>query len=99
MFAFQIEPGANKNIPDLVGIELETNKNDNFDVVNLGFNSPAENRGMDFYDEITRIEISAVNRPPKEYVYIIAFILLLLITYSQHKLSLKREKWIKKNLK
>ena len=28
MFAFQIEPGANKNITDLVGIELETNKND-----------------------------------------------------------------------
>ena len=92
MFAFQIEPGANKNIPDLVGIELETNKNDNFDVINLGYNSPAEKIGMDFYDEITRIEISSVNRPPKEYVYIIAFILLLLITYSQHKLSLKREK-------
>ena len=91
MFAFQIEPGANKNIPDLVGIELETNKNDNFDVINLGYNSPAEKIGMDFYDEITRIEISSVNRPPKEYVYIIAFILLLLITYSQHKLSLKRE--------
>ena len=92
MFAFQIEPGANKNIPDLVGIELETNKNDNFDVINLDYNSPAEKIGMDFYDEITRIEISSVNRPPKEYVYIIAFILLLLITYSQHKLSLKREK-------
>ncbi len=91
MFAFQIEPGANKNIPDLVGIELEKNKNENFDVINLGYNSPAEKRGMDFYDEITRIEISSVNRPPKEYVYIVAFILLLLVTYSQRRSSLQKK--------
>ena len=90
MFAFQIQPNANKNIPDLVGIELEKNKNDNFDVVNLGFNSPAEKRGMDFYDEITRIEISSIDRPAKEYVYIFAFILLLLITYSQRRSSLQK---------
>ena len=99
MFAFQINPNANENILNLIGLELEKNENNNFDVVNLNYNSPAEKRGMDFYDEITRIEISSVNRPPKEYVYIIAFILLLLITYSQHKLSLKREEWIKKYLK
>ena len=90
MFAFQIEPGLNKNIPDLIGIELEENKNDNFDVVNLSYNGDAEKRGMDFYDEITRIEVSSIDRPAKEYVYIIAFILLLLVTYSQRRASLKQ---------
>ena len=90
MFAFQIEPGLNKNIPDLIGIELEENKNDNFDVVNLSYNGDAEKRGMDFYDEITRIEISSVDRPAKEYVYLLAFILLILVTYSQRRASLKK---------
>ena len=90
MFAFQIEPGLNKNIPDLIGIELEKNKNDNFDVVNLSYNGDAEKRGMDFYDEITRIEISSVDRPTKEYVYLLAFILLILVTYSQRRASLKK---------
>ena len=45
---------------------------------------------MFFYDEITRIEVSSIDRPAKEYVYIIAFILLLLVTYSQRRASLKQ---------
>jgi hypothetical protein len=45
---------------------------------------------MDFYDEITRIEISSVDRPEKEYVYLLAFILLILVTYSQRRASLKK---------
>ena len=90
MFAFQIEPEANDNILNLVGLELEKNENGNLDVVNLSYNSVAEKRGMFFYDEITRIEVSSIDRPAKEYVYIIAFILLLLVTYSQRRASLKQ---------
>ena len=89
MFAFEIKPGENKNIPDLVGIELEKNENNNFDVVNMNFNSPAEQRGVDFYDEITRIEVSSIDRPPKEYIYVFAFILLIGVTYLQRRASLK----------
>ncbi len=66
-------------------------ENNNFNVVNLTFNSPAEKRGMDFYDEITRIEISSVDRPAKEYVYLFAFVLLILLTYSQRRLSLRQK--------
>ena len=90
MFAFQIEPDANDNILNLVGLELEKNENGNLDVVNLSYNSVAEKRGMFFYDEITRIEVSSIDRPAKEYVYIIAIILLLLVTYSQRRASLKQ---------
>ena len=90
MFAFKIEPGSNDNILNIVGLELEKNKDDNFDVVNLNFNGPAEKIGMDFYDEITRIEISSINRPAKEYIYIFAFALLLIIIYSQKRQSSKK---------
>ena len=91
MFAFKIKQNANDNILNLVGLELVKNENNNFNVVNLTFNSPAEKRGMDFYDEITRIEISSIDRPAKEYVYLFAFVLLILVTYSQRSLSLRQK--------
>ena len=78
------------SVLEISGLELERNDNNNFEVVNLTFMGPAEQIGMDFYDEITRIEISSVDRPAKEYVYLFAFVLLILITYSQRRLSLRQ---------
>ena len=42
----------------------------------------AEEKGMDFYDEITRIEISSLNRPAKEYVYLIGLLTLFIVFIS-----------------
>ena len=40
----------------------------------------AETKGMQFYDEVTRMEISSLDRPKKEYVYIFGLFLLFLTT-------------------
>ena len=37
MFAFEIEPNIRTSITDLIGLELEINKNNNYDVVNLTY--------------------------------------------------------------
>ena len=80
MFAFLIEPNTNISVLDLTGLELEKNNQDNYEVVNLNFMGPGEKKGMQFYDEITKMEISSLDRPQKEYVYIFG-ILLLFLTY------------------
>ena len=48
-----------------------------------------EEKGIRFYDEVTKIEINSLDRPPKEYVYIFGFFLLLLTIVSQQR-RLKR---------
>ncbi len=83
MFAFEIEPKANENILNITGLELQGNDKNNLEIVNLNYNSPAEKIGMYFYDEITRIEISSIDRPKKEYIYILGFLLLFSVILSQ----------------
>ena len=83
MFAFAIEPNTKTSITNLIGLELEKNNNNNYEVVNLTFMGEGEKRGIQFYDEVTKLEISSINRPPKEYIYIFGFLLLLLTIYSQ----------------
>jgi TRAP transporter 4TM/12TM fusion protein len=90
MFAFEIEPNLRTSITDLIGLELEKNNNNNYDVVNLTYMGEGEKRGIQFYDEVTKLEISSVNRPAKEYVYIFGFLLLLLTIYSQKKYLKKK---------
>ena len=85
MFAFLIEPNTSNSILELTGLEIEKNDNNNFDVVNLTFMGPAEKKGIQFYDEITKIEISSLDRPPKEYIYIFGVCLLMFIIYNQRK--------------
>ena len=90
MFAFPIEPSST-SLAEITGLEIEKNSNNNFEVVNLSFMSPAEETGMDFYDEITKIEVSSISRPPKEYIYIFG-LLLLALTYASQKRRVKRNK-------
>ena len=45
----------------------------------------AEKKGMQFYDEVTRMEISSLDRPKKEYIYIFGLLLLLLTLYLQRR--------------
>ena len=46
---------------------------------------PAEKKGIQFYDEVTKMEISTLDRINKEYVYIFGFLLLLLTIVSQQR--------------
>ena len=85
MFAFPIDSNTKASVLEISGLELERNDNNNFEVVNLTFMGPAEQKGMDFYDEVTRIEVSSLDRPAKEYVYLIGLFVLLLILYSQRR--------------
>ena len=85
MFAFPIEQNTKASVLEISGLELEKNDNDNFEVVNLVFMGPAEQKGMDFFDEVTRIEISSLDRPAKEYVYLVGLLFLLLTFYSQRR--------------
>ena len=66
-----------------------SSENDNLEVVNLVFMGPAEQKGMDFFDEVTRIEINSLDRPAKEYVYLVGLLVLLLTFYSQRRLITK----------
>ena len=85
MFAFPIDSNTKASVLEISGLELERNDNNNFEVVNLTFMGPAEQIGMDFYDEVTRIEVSSLDRPAKEYVYLIGLFVLFLILYSQKR--------------
>ncbi len=89
MFAFMINPNTTISVIDLVGLELEKNDNDNYDVVNLNYMGAGEKKGIQFYDEVTKMEISTLDRINKEYVYIFGFLLLLLTIVSQQR-RLKR---------
>ena len=46
---------------------------------------PGEEKGIKFYDEVTKLEISSLDRPNKEFVYIFGFFLLLLTFVSQKR--------------
>ena len=85
MFAFLVESKTSKSVLQLTGIELEKNSNNNFDVVNLEFMGPGEKKGMDFYDEVTKLEINSLDRPPKELVYIFGLIILGLVLFNQRR--------------
>jgi len=70
-------------------LELEKKDNENYDVVNLNYMGAGEKKGIQFYDEVTKMEISTLDRINKEYVYIFGFFLLLLTIVSQQR-RLKR---------
>jgi len=55
----------------------------------LHYMGAGEIKGIQFYDEVTKMEISTLDRINKEYVYIFGFLLLLLTIVSQQR-RLKR---------
>ena len=87
LFVFPIEENLTVSLKELTGLELEKNANNLFEVTNIEFMGMAEEKGIDFYDEITKLEIDSIERPPKEYVYIFGITLLLLTLLSQIKRS------------
>ena len=91
MFALPIKAGTEGSILEIAGVELEKNDNNKLEVSNLTFMGEAEKIGMDFYDEVTKVEMSTLDRPKKEYVYIFGFLLLIIVCVTQNNYS-KRKK-------
>jgi len=92
MFAFEILPNTLTSFEELIGIELENNSKDSFDVINLTYMGRGEKIGIKFYDEVTKFEISSIKRPAKEYIYIFGLMLLSLTLISQRRQLKKLKK-------
>ena len=91
MFAFVVEPNTDASLLEITGLELEKNDKDNLEVVNLTFMGSAEQKGMEFYDEVTSVEINSLNRPAKEYIYLIGLLALSIALYSQRRKVLNKK--------
>jgi len=46
---------------------------------------PGEKIGIRFYDEVTKLEISSIDRPPKEYIYLFGLFMLMLTIFTQKR--------------
>ena len=44
-----------------------------------------EKIGIQFYDEVTKLEISSIDRPAKEYIYLFGLLLVMLTFFSQKR--------------
>ncbi len=89
LFTFPIETTTTKSILEIVQIEVNSSAEGKSEVSNLTFMGEGEKRGLNFYDEITGIDISGDIQPPKELIYILGLFLLTLTIISQ-KRHLKR---------
>ena len=85
MFAFAVNPDQSISVSDLTGIDLLKNENGNYDVVNMQYLGEGERIGIQFYDEVTKLEISSIDRPAKEYIYLFGLLLLMLTLFLQKK--------------
>ena len=85
LFAFQIPKNQEIYLNEFLGLELSKNKNNNLEVVNTQFMGIAEKKGIKFYDEITKIDLSSDQRLPKELVYIFGLLMLSIVIYTQKK--------------
>jgi len=85
LFAFKIEEDTNKSIGETLGFKLAKRDDHRLEVSDLSVMGLAEKKGIDFYDEITKIEISNEQNIPKEYIYLLGFFFLLIVFYTQRK--------------
>ena len=76
-----------EKLPDKIVDIINKLRNEN--VINLDYMGAGEKKGIQFFDEVTQLEISSLDRINKEYVYIFGF-LLLFLTIASQKMRLKR---------
>ena len=66
-----------------LGVTLVPEDGGGFLVTNLHFNGPAESAGLTFGDVITAIDVEETDRPAKEWIYPLGFLLLALVVLTQ----------------
>ena len=72
-----------QNLADRVGVSAERDTGDRLLVTNTQFNGPAEKAGVTFGDYITAIDAEQLDRPAKEWIYPLGFMLLGLVIFLQ----------------
>lgn len=77
LFVFPIYSDSQISITDLTGLELKKSSSGSFEVSNIEFMGSAEKKGIQFFDEITAVEISSTTRPSKEYIYLLGLLVLI----------------------
>ncbi|MDG2354408.1 MAG: TRAP transporter permease [Paracoccaceae bacterium] len=88
LFTFPIEINSTKSILDIAEIEVIRTAEGKLEISNLTFMGEGEKRGLDFYDEITDIDISSDFQPPKELIYILGlFLLSMVIVFQKRRLK------------
>lgn len=70
---------------DAFGLVLEpaATRGGAFEVIDIGFNSPAEQLGFTWGDYVTGVDVEEVGRPARELVYPVAILLVLVVWFSQ----------------
>lgn len=82
------ETTANQNqaLNDRTGLTLELEDDGRLYVANTQFNGPAEKAGVTFGDYITTIDVEQLDRPAKEWIYPLGYLLLgLLLLFQSFK--------------
>jgi hypothetical protein len=92
LFVFPANVAGTLSAEDL-GMSLAYTEQDGWFVQNLSYLSPAEVKGIDYYDAVTDIEVQALDRPQREWAFIPAFLLIALVWLNQRRrrVSLARE--------
>ena len=85
LFTFPVDINSTKSILDIAEIEVSKTADKKLEISNLTFMGEGEKRGLDFYDEITGIDISSDFQPPKEFIYILGLFLLSMTIISQKR--------------
>jgi TRAP transporter 4TM/12TM fusion protein len=72
-----------------LGMSLAYNDKDGWFVESLSYKSQAEAVGIDYYDAVTAIDVQALDRPPREWAFVPAFVLIALVWLNQRRRRLK----------
>ncbi len=72
-----------QHFSERIGLTVELEADNRLYVSNTRFNGPAESAGVTFGDYITAVDVEQIGRPPKEWVYVIGFLLLGIVLFYQ----------------
>ncbi|MFT5930439.1 MAG: TRAP transporter 4TM/12TM fusion protein [Oceanospirillaceae bacterium] len=86
LFVFPVDVVGAFSAEDL-GMSLAYEDQEGWFVQNLSYQSPAEAVGIDYYDAVTAIDVQALDRPPREWAFIPAFLLIALVLLNQRRRS------------
>jgi TRAP transporter 4TM/12TM fusion protein len=86
LFVFPVDVVGAFSAEDL-GMSLAYEDQEGWFVQGLSYLSPAEAVGIDYYDAVTAIDVQALDRPPREWAFIPAFLLIALVLLNQRRRS------------
>ena len=74
---------------DDLGMHLAFEEQQGWVVQSLSYLSPAQAVGIDYYDTVTAIDVQSLDRPPREWAFVPAFVLIALVWLNQRRRRLK----------